>query len=120
MRKTLVALATWLAILLAYGSAEAQSARRADQTVTVAVGAAEAAGQKYVYGALLTTGGSLALAGYIKAHPDTVQSFVNATVRALEWMHQASVDDIVAAVPAEFYGADREPLLGASPPISPR
>ena len=36
-----------------------------------------------------------------------VQAFVNAISAALDWMHKASTDEIVAAVPEEYYGQDR-------------
>ena len=37
-----------------------------------------------------------------------MQRFVDALVRALVWMHHATPDDIVAAVPPEFYGHDKD------------
>ena len=45
---------------------------------------------------------------FIKKNPRTAQAFANAVVKALRWLEKASVDDIVAAVPAEYYaGGDR-------------
>ncbi len=45
---------------------------------------------------------------FIKKNPRTAQAFVNAVVKALHWIEQASVEDIVAAVPPEYYaGGDR-------------
>ncbi len=45
---------------------------------------------------------------FIKKNPRTTQAFVNAVVKALHWIDKASVEDIVAAVPAEYHvGGDR-------------
>lgn len=45
---------------------------------------------------------------FIKKYPRTTQAFVNAIVKAMHWIDKASVDDIVAAVPPEYYaGGDR-------------
>ncbi len=45
---------------------------------------------------------------FIKNNPRTTQAFVNAVVKAMHWIEKASVDEIVAAVPTEYYaGGDR-------------
>jgi NitT/TauT family transport system substrate-binding protein len=45
---------------------------------------------------------------FIKKNPRTTQAFVNAVVKAMHWIQKASVEDIVAAVPPEYYsGGDR-------------
>ncbi len=45
---------------------------------------------------------------FIKRNPRTTQAFVNATVKAMHWLAKASVDEIVATVPPEYYaGGDR-------------
>jgi NitT/TauT family transport system substrate-binding protein len=45
---------------------------------------------------------------FIKKNPRTAQAFANAIVKALRWLDKASVEEIVAAVPAEYYsGGDR-------------
>lgn len=46
-------------------------------------------------------------ARFAQRNPETVQAFVNAVVAALAWLGKASTDDIVAAVPPEYYGGDR-------------
>jgi len=45
---------------------------------------------------------------FIKRNPRTAQAFVNAIVKAMHWLAKASVDEIVATVPTEYYaGGDR-------------
>jgi NitT/TauT family transport system substrate-binding protein len=45
---------------------------------------------------------------FIKRNPRTTQAFVNAAVKAMHWIAKASIDEIVAAVPTEYYaGGDR-------------
>jgi len=44
---------------------------------------------------------------FVKDRPKTAQAFVTAIVRALRWIHSVSVDDIVNAVPPEFYGPEK-------------
>jgi sulfonate transport system substrate-binding protein len=45
---------------------------------------------------------------FIKKNPRTAQAFANAIVKALRWLDKASVEEIVAAVPSEYYsGGDR-------------
>jgi NitT/TauT family transport system substrate-binding protein len=40
---------------------------------------------------------------FIKKNPRTAQAFVNAVVKALNWLDKASVEDIVKTVPPEYY-----------------
>jgi NitT/TauT family transport system substrate-binding protein len=44
---------------------------------------------------------------FIKANPHATQAFVNAISMALAWIAKASTDQIVDAVPTEYYGGDR-------------
>ena len=46
-------------------------------------------------------------ADFIAKNPRTTQAFVNAINAALQWIAKASTDQIVDAVPAEYYGDDR-------------
>jgi NitT/TauT family transport system substrate-binding protein len=46
-------------------------------------------------------------ADFIAKNPKTTQAFVNAINDALIWIAKASTDQIVDAVPAEYYGDDR-------------
>jgi len=46
---------------------------------------------------------------FIAKNPRTAQAFTNAIVKSMRWLDKASVEDIVAAVPAEYYaGGGRE------------
>lgn len=47
-------------------------------------------------------------ASFIKANPNTTEAFVAAISDALAWIAKASTDQIVAAVPREYYGGDRD------------
>ncbi len=64
------------------------------------------AGQNYIYGGPTAFGGSFVRADFIKAHPDLVQSYVNAIVRTLHWMQKAGPEKIFATVPPEYYGSN--------------
>jgi NitT/TauT family transport system substrate-binding protein len=44
---------------------------------------------------------------FIAGNPKTTQAFVNAVSAALAWLGTASTDEIVDAVPPEYYGNDR-------------
>ena len=63
-------------------------------------------GMDYVYGGLAAGAGSFTTASFIKAHPDIVQSYVNALARAQRWLLRASPDEIAATVPKNFLGGD--------------
>jgi NitT/TauT family transport system substrate-binding protein len=65
-------------------------------------------GQTYLYGGPNANSSVLTTAQFAHDHPQTVQAFVTAMVRAMKWLRQASVDDVVAVVPPEFYGRDRD------------
>lgn len=43
---------------------------------------------------------------FLKANPNTSQAIANAVVHAMQWLKTATVDDIIAAVPADYYKAD--------------
>ena len=43
---------------------------------------------------------------FIKANPNTAQAVANAIVHAMQWLKTASIDDIIAALPPEYYKAD--------------
>jgi len=47
-------------------------------------------------------------ASFIKANPNTTEAFVAAISDALAWIAKASTDQIIAAVPPEYYGGDRD------------
>ncbi len=70
-------------------------------------------GARAVYGGTYHASCLYAKAAYIRDHPATTQAVVNALVRALHWIAQATPDDIVAAVPPAFIGSDREAYRAA-------
>jgi NitT/TauT family transport system substrate-binding protein len=79
-----------------------------DGDITVAVDTRTSEGMKEIYGGEYHAGCVYAPAAWIEKHPSTAQAVVNAMVRALVWLRTASVDDIVAAVPQDYYGPDIE------------
>lgn len=65
-----------------------------------------AKGMKEVYGGAYHAGCIYAPVQWVKQNPNTTQAVVSAMVRAVLWLHNASVDDVIATVPKEYYGAD--------------
>lgn len=65
-------------------------------------------GIDYLYGGTITGSAISAKSQYIQDHKDTIQSFVNAIVRALKWLQHATPEEVAATVPPEFYGPDRD------------
>jgi NitT/TauT family transport system substrate-binding protein len=61
-----------------------------------------------LYGGPFAASAFYADARFIAPNPKTVQAFVNAISDALDWLGKASTDEIVAAVPPEYYAGDRE------------
>ncbi len=61
-------------------------------------------GQKYVYGIDFAAGVIYTREDFIQKNPATVQAVVNAMVRALRWIQKATPEQIIAAMPAEYYG----------------
>ena len=45
---------------------------------------------------------------FLKANPKTAQAVTNAVVHAMQWLKTASIDDIIAILPKEFYRADEK------------
>jgi NitT/TauT family transport system substrate-binding protein len=77
-----------------------------DGDIVVKVDTRTAKGMKEVYGGAYHAGCIYAPADWVKANPNTAQAVVTAMVRAVVWLRSASVDDIIATVPREFYGTD--------------
>jgi NitT/TauT family transport system substrate-binding protein len=50
---------------------------------------------------------------FIEKNPETVQRIVNAFYKALKWVEKASPDDVVKAVPEEYYLGDKALYLAA-------
>jgi len=61
----------------------------------------------YLYGGPFAASSFYADARFIASNPKTIQAFVNAISNALAWLGSASTDEIVAAVPPEYYAGDR-------------
>ena len=79
-----------------------------DGDITVAVDTRTREGMTEVYGGEYHAGCIYAPAAWVIKHPNTAQAVANAMVRALVWLRTASVDEIVAAVPQDYYGSDLE------------
>ena len=43
---------------------------------------------------------------FVKANPNTAQAIANAIVHAMQWLHTASIDDIIKSLPSDYYRAD--------------
>ena len=57
---------------------------------------------------------------FIAKNPRTVQAFTNAIVKAIRWLDKASVEDIVAAVPAEYYAGGGRDIYAEDDRAQPR
>ena len=65
-----------------------------------------AKGMKEVYGGAYHAGCIYAPVDWVKKNPNTAQAVVNAIVRADLWLQKARPEEVVASVPAEYYGDD--------------
>ena len=74
--------------------------------ITVVADTRTAKGMKEVYGGDYHAGCIYAPADWLKKNPNTAQAVVNAMVRAVRWLQKARPEEIVASVPAEYYGDD--------------
>jgi len=63
---------------------------------------------EYLYGGPFAASAFYLSTSFIERHPKTTQAFANVIRAALAWMNEASTDEIVAAVPPEYYGQDRD------------
>jgi NitT/TauT family transport system substrate-binding protein len=43
---------------------------------------------------------------FLKANPNTSQALANAIVHAMQWLHTASIDDIIKSLPPDYYQAN--------------
>jgi NitT/TauT family transport system substrate-binding protein len=77
-----------------------------DGDIVVVVDTRTAKGMKEVYGGAYHAGCIYAPVEWVKRNPNTTQAVVNAMVRAVLWLRTASVDDVIATVPKEYYGPD--------------
>ena len=74
-----------------------------DGTAVPVVDTRTAKGMQEVYGGAYAAGCIYAPPEWVKKNPHTTQAIVNAMVRALRFIQHSSVDEIVAAVPPEYY-----------------
>ncbi|HEV7394153.1 MAG TPA: ABC transporter substrate-binding protein [Burkholderiales bacterium] len=77
-----------------------------DGDIVVVADTRTAKGMKDVYGGAYHAGCVYAPAEWVKKNPNTTQAVVNAMVRAIVWLRAASVDDVIATVPPDYYGSD--------------
>ena len=78
-----------------------------DGAINVILDTRQQKGLDYLYGGPFAASAFYVAARFAEQNPKTVQAFVNAISAALTWLNKASTDDIVAAVPPEYYAGDR-------------
>lgn len=66
-----------------------------------------AEGMKQVYGGDYLVNSMYARAEWLKQNPNTAQALANAMWRTMKWMSTASIDDVIAIMPAD-YKANRD------------
>ncbi|MFG1351210.1 ABC transporter substrate-binding protein [Xanthobacter autotrophicus] len=74
--------------------------------VVVLVDSRNAEGSKIAFGGPYLADCLYARTDFIKANPNTSQAVANALVRAMQWLKTASIDDIIASIPADYYKGD--------------
>jgi NitT/TauT family transport system substrate-binding protein len=72
-----------------------------------------AQGMTDVYGGAYGAGCLYARTEFLAKNPNTAAALAKAMVRALLWLHKSSPDKIVATVPPEYYGDDKETYKAA-------
>jgi NitT/TauT family transport system substrate-binding protein len=75
----------------------------ADGTIVPVVDTRTAKGMQDVYGGAYAAGCVYVPVDFAKKYPNTAQAIVNAMVRALRFIQASTPDQIVAAVPTEYY-----------------
>ena len=79
-----------------------------DHAIVPVIDTREEDGQIALYGGPVASSGAYVKTEFIKKRRATVQRFVDGLVRALAWLHHATPDEVVATVPPEFYGNDKD------------
>ncbi|HLH32576.1 MAG TPA: ABC transporter substrate-binding protein [Terriglobia bacterium] len=64
-----------------------------------------------IFGGPWPAGGFYTTVEFIQQHPRTVQSMVNAGVRALRYLKSHSAEEVAAAMPESFWGGDRDQYI---------
>jgi NitT/TauT family transport system substrate-binding protein len=66
-----------------------------------------------VFGGDYPGGSFYALTDWINSHPDTVQGMADAMAETLKWIQSHSAEEIMAKMPAEYVGKDKDLYLSA-------
>ena len=66
-----------------------------------------------IFGGPWPAGGFYTTVEFIQEHPRTVQSMVNAGVRALRYLKTHSAEEAAAAMPETFWGGDRDQYIAS-------
>jgi NitT/TauT family transport system substrate-binding protein len=74
-----------------------------DGTIVAVVDTRTPKGMQEVYGGAYAAGCVYAPVDFAKKYPNTAQAIVNAMVRALRFIQNSTPDQIVAAMPPEYY-----------------
>jgi NitT/TauT family transport system substrate-binding protein len=74
-----------------------------DGSIVAVVDTRTAKGMQEIYGGAYAAGCIYVPVDFAKKYPNTAQAFVNAMVRALRFIQTSTPDQIVAAVPTEYY-----------------
>jgi NitT/TauT family transport system substrate-binding protein len=74
-----------------------------DGTVVPVIDTRTEKGMQEVYGGAYAAGCIYAPPEFVNKNPRTAQAVVNAMVRALRFIQNSSIDQVVAAVPPEYY-----------------
>jgi len=80
---------------------------------TVLVDSRTEAGSREAFGGEYLADCLFVHAEFLKTNPKTSQALANAIVHAMQWLKTASIDDIIASLPKEYYRAD-EPIYRES------
>ena len=65
-------------------------------------------GTKAAYGGPSLADCLYAKIDFVKANPNTTQAIANAIVHAMQWLHTASIDEIIKSLPPDYYQADEK------------
>ncbi len=85
----------------------------ADDTIAILADSRTEAGTKEIFGGSNPAAVVYLKTDFIEANPNTVQAIVNAFKKALDWLAQASPEDIAATVPEAYYLGDKSLYLRA-------
>jgi NitT/TauT family transport system substrate-binding protein len=79
-----------------------------DGAIVAVVDSRTEEGQKYLYGGPNANSSILIRAQFAREEPAIVQAFVNAFVRTMKWMQKSNLDDMIAVIPPDYFGSDKE------------